>query len=326
MRFIFNMFRPVNFPNYEKCYPSRLKRYFRSNINYNTYNQFVSETKCAIVGNLPSELIKILGNEKDIKEFQNSLADITIFIRTLYNNAKAQPEFSFYNPKGLYSTLDTIAQNAENVYNKRLEKFSGKQILAHIKYIDRGANANVFKLSLYDKDGNKIMHDKALKVFHCLESKFPNISRKHGNYAEANFWTFLKFWAGHKLDKTQFTKHYISDMKSGYSLTEFIDRGITRTTAPLDYGKMLKIYYLDLFNNKAKLQKLYDAGGFQKLLEFIDDKVVMKNFKKLFHRSEKELPQVMANMKTLIQNPKTPHRDKIQKAIELFEQKLLELK
>lgn len=313
------MLRPVNLQNYEKCYPSRLKRFFRSNINYETYNQFVPKTKCVIVGNLPSELIKFLGNEKDIKEFQKSLADITEFIRIAYYNAKGQPGFSFYNPKGLYSTLNKIAQDAETVYNKRLEGIVGKEITAGIKYLDRGANANVFKLSLYDKNGNKMMHDKALKVFHCLEFKFPILTRKHGNYAEANFWTFLKFWAGHKLDKTQFTKHYISDMKSGYSLTECIDRKITRTTAPIDFEKMFKIFYIDSKNNKAKLKKLYDAGGFEKLEGFINDKVVMKNFKKLFHRSEKELPQVMVNMKTLIQNPKTPHRDKIQKAIELFE-------
>lgn len=314
------MLRPINVQNYEKCYPSRLKRYFRSSINYETYNQFVPKTKCQLVGNLPHELIEILGNEKDIKEFQNSLADITKFIRISYNNAKMQCDIDFFSDKkDMCSILNIVAKDAENVYNKRLEKISGKPISAGIKYADRGANANVFKLSLYDKDGNKIMHDKALKVFHCLEFRYPELACKHGNYAEANFWTFLKFWAGHKLDKTQFTKHYISDMKSGYSLTEFIDRGITRTKTPLDYEKMLKISYLDSANNKEKLKKFYDVGGFIKLQDFIDDKVVMKNFKKLFHRSEKELPQVMANMKTLVQNPKTPHRDKIQKAIELFE-------
>ena len=165
------------------------------------------------------------------------------------------------------------------------------------------------------------MHDKALKVYHNLNVPLrSNLSRMQNNYAEANFWTFLKFAAGHKLDKTQFTKHYISDMKSGYTLTEFIDNDIIKTTAPLDLN-ILQLKYNDPGNTLIN-DKLYDGGGFVKCSDFIGDKMVLRYFKKLwFRNSEKELNKVIKDFKEKIANPKTPHRDKIQKALELFKHK-----
>ena len=61
-------------------------------------------------------------------------------------------------------------------------------------------------------------------------------------------------------------------------------------------------------------------GGCAKYPNFVDDKVVLKYLKKLvFRNSDKDLKQLLANLQTKIQNQKTPHRDKIQKALELFD-------
>lgn len=163
------------------------------------------------------------------------------------------------------------------------------------------------------------MHDKALKVFDSIQEAYIEHSIKHNNYAEANFWTFIKHFAGHSLDKTQFTKHYISDTKNGYCLTEFIDPDIHKTTSPINY---VRTFGLDTPNdciyNPSIMGKLYDGGGYTKGNYFTSDKIVIRYFKKLSNRSKKELPTVLANIEALAQNPKTPHRDKIQQAIDLF--------
>ena len=172
-----------------------------------------------------------------------------------------------------------------------------------------------------NKKGEKIMHDKALKVYHYLNTDVRGLSSIQNNYAEANFWTYLKFAAGHKLDKTQFTKHYISDMKSGYAMTEFIDDTIPKTKSPIDLNNVIRLLYMD-FSNEAVNGKLYDGGGFVKRFDFIRDKLVLRYFKKLwFRNSEKELNKVIKDFEQKFSNPKTPHRDKIQRSLELFKKK-----
>ena len=170
---------------------------------------------------------------------------------------------------------------------------------------------------MFDNSGNKIMSDKALKVYHKTFGGIPCLSHMHGSCAEANFWTFMKFFAGHDLDKTQFTKHYISDLKNGYALTEFIDSKSLKNIFPLDLSNLFRLKYSDIMNTPMS-GKFYDAGGFVKTFNFIPDKVTFKYFKKLMNRSPKELIPFMQRLQECVKNPKTPHRDKIQKAIELF--------
>ena len=61
----------INFTDYEKCYPSRLKKFFRSNFNYKTYDEFIPNMKNQIVGNFPPEIINLFGVNKseNIKKF-----------------------------------------------------------------------------------------------------------------------------------------------------------------------------------------------------------------------------------------------------------------
>ena len=165
------------------------------------------------------------------------------------------------------------------------------------------------------------MHDKALKVFHDVQAPSKSFARTQGVGAEANIWSFLKNVIGHKMDKTQFTRHYISDLKNAYSITEFADKNIHKTTAPIDFEKLFKMFYTD-FTNEMVNDKIYDVGGFSKYPKFIDDKVVLKYFKKLMNRnSEKDLKPLLTDLQKKIQNPKTPHVDKIKKALELFEKR-----
>jgi hypothetical protein len=85
---------------------------------------------------------------------------------------------------------------------------------------------------------------------------------------------------------------------------------------------MLGIKFNDYSHNKPLGTKdFYDGGGFIKRPNFIDDKVVLRYFKKIMNRNtEKERQIVLANQEKMVENPKTPHRDKIKRANELYRQ------
>lgn len=309
--------------NYEKCYPSRLKRIFKRNYNYKTYDSFVPNSKNQLVGNLPHEIIELFDKserKEKIKAFQNATSNITKYLRSCYQECKKNNVIQFGFEDLDPEDLKNLEKEFSGFFNKLLKGIVPKGTKASLKYIGKGCWGNVFKLSIANKDG-KIMHDKALKVFHHIKCPIKSLKANQGIYAEANFWTFLKNAIGHKMDKTQFTRHYISDLANGYSITEFADKKVHPTTTPIDYERLFRIFYTDV-SNEAINQKIYDIGGCLKYPHFVDDKVTLKYFKKLMHRnSDKDLNPLLNNLKALVQNPKTPHRDKIQKALELFDKR-----
>lgn len=314
------MLNKISNINYEKCYPSRLKSFFRNNINYLTYKKFVPYTKNQTVGNIPNEIIKLFKEDKasNIKIFQKKLSNIANYLRGYYIYSKKQ-NIIVNNFFDLNSEDFKIFEKQITTFaNKQLKKVLPKNVNVALKYKGKGAWGNVFQLSMFDNAGNKIMSDKALKVYHKTFGGIPCLSHMHGSCAEANFWTFLKFVTGHNLDKTQFTKHYISDLKNGYALTEFITPKCKKKISPLDLNGIFMLKYADIMNIPMA-GKFYDVGGFVKASDFISDKVTFKYFKKLMHRSDKDLLPFLKNLQERIKNPRTPHRNKIQKAIELFE-------
>lgn len=307
--------------NYERCYPSRLKKYFRRDINYEFYDEIIPHVKQQTIGNIPPEITDIFPKSKrgeKIKAFQQVLGDMANFIRATRNQMKSgacKSYEDFHSPLKvtIYEYIIT------NLINKKLEPILGKNYYTELKFAGNGGFAEVFRLSVYDLHKNKIMHDKALKVFYNIVEPLDYYKSFHNNFAEANFWSYISYNAGHKLDKTQFTRHYISDMKSGYYLTEFIDKDTKATTSYLDLKKF-GIWFDDRINNRPiKDKEFYDGGGFEKLYNFIDDKVVLRYYKKIINRNtEKERLEVLANQERLAENPKTPHRDKIKSANELY--------
>lgn len=325
-KFYNSMLPKISTTDYIRCYPKRLKKIFQSNLNMRTYDEFIPYMKRAVVGNIPPELIRLFPKDTrgaDIKKLQDCLADISKYARASFEKMRRKAGFGYLNPV-TYRKSDEILnweRELTNVFNSCLKRISGTPLKGELEYIDYGVAGRVFRLSIMDKNGVKVMHDKALKVYHKIS--FAQDVRKdiHGSYAEANFWTYLKHAAGHRLDKSQFTKHYISDLHNGYCLTEYIDQNITRTTAKINFENLFGIKYVDANNNAPLCNKIYDAGGFKKLLNFMDDKIVLRHFKKLFFRTDKELPAIITRYEALVQNPNTPHRIKFQKALSLFKEK-----
>lgn len=309
--------------NYEKCYPSRLKRLFKADYGYKTYDSFVPNAKCKIIGNLPHEIIGLWESKdrrKNLKLFYRAMSNMTNYLRSSYKECKKSHiiyhDFHDLEPRD----LKLLEKDFSKFFNKLLRGILPENVKTSVSFVGRGAWGNVYKLKMYDRKTKKrIMHDKALKVFHNVKCSIKDLSNTQGVSAEANFWTYLKNIAGHKLDKTQFTRHYVSDLEHAYSLTEFIDKKITKTTAPLDVENLFKMFYVD-YTNIPINDKYYDVGGFWKYPGFIKDKIVMKYFKKLMYRnSEKDLNNFLQNLYEKLKNPKTPHRSKIEEALRLFE-------
>ncbi|MBD5403065.1 hypothetical protein HDR58_09790 [bacterium] len=319
------MLEKISSINYERCYPKRLKKLFETHINMRTYNDFIPKMERAVVGNIPIEIIKIFPKSdrgERIKQFQEVLSQTAISLRSTYHKIKNADDFSFvdcnYRPS---KHVKKIAKKGENVLNRELAKMFGTDVMrAKLEYVGNGSFKNVFKLSLLDNDGNKIMHDKALQVYHQLNEGHSYYSMIHNTYAEANFWTFLKRVAGHKLDNTQFTKHYISDLHSGYCLTEFIDDKIPKTTKQLDICGLFefRIPHDKAYNPKI-MGKEYDGGGYEIDEEFTSNKILIRYSKQLYYSMGKQFKDVVMKLENLVQNPKTPYRNEIQKLLDTYD-------
>lgn len=312
--------------NYEKCYPKRLKRLFQTHINLRTYNKFIPEMERAVVGNIPIEIIKLFpksSRAEGIKNIQNALTLTTLSLREGYNNIRKLEEFSFldcnYRPSKYAKRL---AHKGQKTLNAELTKIFGENtIKAKIDYAGDGAFGNVFKLSLRDSNGQKIMHDKALKVYHRVGEGNLYYSKIHNTYAEANFWTFLKRVAGHKLDNTQYTKHYISDLHSGYCLTEFIDPEIPKTKSEIPIFDLFEFRTPhDKTYNPRIMGKEYDGGGYEITENFTADKIILRFAKRIYNSgSPKKFQENIELLKQLINNPKTQNREKLKQVLAIFD-------
>ena len=309
--------------NYEKCYPRRLKKFFETHINLN-YNKFVPYMERAVVGNIPVEIIKIFPKEtrgNGIKNFQNALSKTAIALRKSYDEQRLKDDFSFLDCNFRPSKyIKEIAKTGEETLNQELLKIFGENFMeAKLDYAGFGSFKNVFKLSLLDINGKKILHDKAFQVYSKIRESDPRFSKLHNTYAEANFWTFLKRAAGHRLDNTQFTKHYISDLNSGYCITEYIDEKIPGTTKPLDIYKLFNFLVpTDKQYNIKIMGKEYDAGGYAINKEFTSNKILIRYTKQLYYSLGKQFDDVVLKLKSLIENPKTPYRKDLEKILNKY--------
>ena len=186
--------------NYEKCYPSRLKNFFCKNYNYSTYDSFVPYAKSKIVGNFPHEIIELFDKPEraeKIKEFQKAMSNVTKYVRGCYKSCK-ENNIIHYGFEDLDpQNLKMIEGDFSSFLNKMLKGVIPQGIKARLAYTGKGAWGNVFRFSLVDEKGEKIMHDKALKVFHNVKCPIKSLTKNQGCYAETYFWTFLKKIIGH---------------------------------------------------------------------------------------------------------------------------------
>lgn len=109
---------PIKLDTYERCYPSRLKRIFRSNLNYRTYNDFVPKTKNPIIGNIPPELIRFFPKEtrgEKIKAIQEAFGETAVYLRKTFLKMSREEDFEIYDNNYRPSNyLKKLAHDAKN--------------------------------------------------------------------------------------------------------------------------------------------------------------------------------------------------------------------
>ena len=316
------MLTRVNLAENNSCYPTRLRKLFRQGVQYKTYGKFVPQTTKATVGNLPAEIIELFKpseRAEKVTAFQKVLADTAKFIRTIHDENMV--DLAHDDKFCVDNILDCKGIEANKMLHENLKGILPDGYKANLEYVDYGGFKDVYKLGVSDENGKKIMHDKAFHVYRNL-SETGDYGYQHGIWAEPNMWIYMSYRAGHPLDKTQFTKHYLSDLHAGYSITEYADYNITKTTSPFRVREILGLRYKDIDHNPLLHKKVYDVGGFVKSKFFTDDKLVSRYYKQIFNRNtEKEKEQVISQLEAKIKNPKTPHRDKMQKGIDLYREK-----
>lgn len=289
------MLEKVSAINYERCYPKRLKKFFQSSLNYRTYQDFVPYAESSIVGNFPHEIVELFSpNERKVKlkDLQQVLAEM----------AEACREERFLDMRKILQT------GTESLM---------PEIRTFLDFTGDGGFKDVWKLTFTDINGKKIMHDKALLVYRKGNDIYS--STNHGIYAEPNSWIFLQSNMGRPVERSQFTKHYISDLKNGYSLTEFIDKDIPQSNTDFEHNKLLGLYLSDCRMNHRKNNKVYDIGGLLRDKTFIKDRTTLKFFKKIANRNtEKERQEVVNNLTLKAENPRTPLRRNIIEALNFY--------
>lgn len=310
--------------NYEKCGYSRLKRLFQKDINFRKYDEFVPNAKSQVVGNLPSEMIRyIVTNFPDkkadkIKQFQKTLGDVAVFVRESMQELKKE--------RRIYHGLDELDDDEIVLFQSEMSKILKNGTFgilpqnssADFKYIDRGAFGQVFKLSVKDENGRNLMPDSAMKIYYKINS--PVVPHIQGNYAEANFITFIKRVLGHDMGKSQFAKHYISDMKNGYSLSEFLYWDGDYDFVGRDYKRYFRVDSNDALKSFIA-GKIFDWGGFFKMADFTGDKITIRYLKKLYNHPNMT-GSLFEQYEKILKNKKNPQKEKIKKALDLYYQGL----
>lgn len=85
------MLGKVSTVDFVKCYPSRLKNFFKRDYNYKSYDAFIPNTKCQVVGNLPHEIIELFDKSQradKVKMFYSALGGVAKYIRAFYKESK----------------------------------------------------------------------------------------------------------------------------------------------------------------------------------------------------------------------------------------------
>ena len=122
--------------NYDACYPSRLKRIFRNDINYLTYEKFVPYSKNQTVGNIPIEIIRLFKDDKcnKIKRFQQGMANIANYLRGCYLGAKKENIISYGFSDLDDKDLKIFERQITLFANKQFKNVLPKDISVNLKY------------------------------------------------------------------------------------------------------------------------------------------------------------------------------------------------
>lgn len=305
--------------NYDYSYLTALveqikKEFLKNTTEQNLLTQSSNTLKKAMEDVLPADAkIKI----SNIGE-----GFFAICYKVEFLNNKKEKLFNDCVLKIYKNNKDNIKTNAyiNNAINKVINSLSDNEISqCYTKATNDTFKTDFEKTEFakYFKKQNKSLTIKELKDFIKTEiQKTPLQNSIHGVNAEANSYTYITKALGHNIEKTNLNKHYYFDLQNKFNISSFAGPNSPKTTKRINYT-IPNIQMFDIYENYANIVygKIIDVGGTQKTGEVLD-KTVLKYYKKIMNRNNKtEQQTVLTNLKELVKNHKTPHRKKIQEAI-----------
>lgn len=244
-----------------------------------------------------------------------------------FRDAQNKKVFKDYAVKVYKDSQDHIEANLE-IDNKIKETLYSltddeiKELYRQFPVYKNGTEevwAGIFKnFRETNKPLNKIELEKA-KAEEIITRKYAFNS--NGVTAEANTYYYIENAVGHPLLRTNLNKHYMFDIENKFNISNFSDKSLPERTGFVKYENIGVIPF-DAYENYENIVygRVIDVGNTAKGNKDLTDKTIRKYFKKIVNRNtEKERNEVLENLKKLASNPKTPLRNKIEKAVQLAE-------
>ena len=144
-------------------------------------------------------------------------------------------------------------------------------------------------------------------------------AKMHGVAAEANSAQYIQRAAGHPLTHTNLNEQNMFDLEHYFSISPYVSNSDKKMTRIFNLEN-IGIRATDNVNDKNTVAgKIIDFGGMRKIHELLTDKVIMRYYKKIKNRpTAEETTAFIEQLTELCKNPKTPNRNKILQAIEIF--------
>ena len=170
---------------------SRLKNLFQGSLNLTTYKEIISHTRTAECGKLPKDIAGKVLSGKEVETTKNALgnaSDVLAYGISLNQRAQSiqlQRELSASFDKDKIISLDFLrnsnvskqltmehsscTRGIENASQILTEHFSG--IIPNCKKVEitplkAGSYGQGYKLEFLDSEGNKLIHDKVIKIYY----------------------------------------------------------------------------------------------------------------------------------------------------------------
>lgn len=144
---------------------------------------------------------------------------------------------------------------------------------------------------------------------HALKS-----ATEHGAAPEANSFYYVLKNNGQTLKNSDMLKFDLYDIKNAYSLSSFRSESAPNPAREVNL-KSIGVVHTDKKPRNIINGVCIDMGGIELKQSALTDPVIRRIYKKL---KALKNPELIEKYKKTLQNPKTPHREKIKQAIEIY--------
>ena len=167
----------------------RLKKFFINSQNYKTYDSMVASANNKIIGNIPEEIISVIVKEHPqtkvdlIKNVQDAFGKMALELKksvlsqpNLIANIKGKSAEEKFITSVMLNHNWRLPEDFNKIPNgisKKLKESLSKILpvsKVKISFVGEGSFGYVYKLECMDNSGNKVIHDRAIKIYKDKDS------------------------------------------------------------------------------------------------------------------------------------------------------------